>query len=183
MITNREEILKDSIILISRFNDEAEEFSLGQETPWVAEIIDKISADYEPETEQVKDIKVDLKLTRNSNGEYGEYLFVEGEVSGSYIATCIRCLVDTPQNFTKEFKGAFINGRLENEPEYEEIDEIFVNNQQADLFFHQRGKANLNDIVAEACFMAVDHYPVHAEDCKGLCHTCGINLNTDTCKH
>lgn len=177
--------LKDQVVLINKFKDGGEEFILDQEnTPWLDQVIDSITNEFEPEDQSAeKVISVDLKLKRDSNGTFGEYLFIEGSLKAKYMATCIRCLTDTQQDIESEFIGAYINKRFEDDPEYEEVDEIFIENQQADLFFHDRGKADLMDIVKEATFLAADRYPLHIEDCKGLCQTCGCDLNTETCGH
>jgi uncharacterized protein len=179
--------LAKSVLLISKLRDEqVNSFKLTPEnTPWLESVLDNIKKEFEPEQtpEGVESIEVNLTLKRDSNAEVGEYLYVEGVAKGGYQATCVRCLIDTPQSFEKEFKGAYINKRYEDDPEYEDIDEIFVNNETADLFFHDRGKADLVDVVTEACFLGTNRYPLHHEDCKGLCHTCGTDLNTGTCKH
>lgn len=179
--------LAESVLLISKLRDEQETgLKLTTEnTPWLEGILDNIKKEFEPEEipEGAENIEVNLTLKRDSNSEFGEYLYVEGMVKGGYQATCVRCLIDTPQQFEKEFKGAYINKRYEDDPEYEEIDEIYINNETADLFFHDRGKADLVDVITEACFLGTTRYPLHDENCKGLCHTCGTDLNTGTCKH
>ncbi len=179
--------LAESVILISKFRDAEEtSFVLNRENaPWLTKILDNIKNEFEPDSvpEGTENIEIELTLKRDSNSTFGEYLYLEGIARGGYQATCVKCLVDTPLTFEKEFKGAYVNKRYEDDPEYEEVDEIFINNETADLFFHDRGKADLVDIVTEACFLGTTRYPLHDEDCKGLCHTCGIDLNTDSCKH
>jgi uncharacterized protein len=187
LFSKQDNPVAEPILLISKLRDEQETaLKLNREnTPWLSGILDNIKNEFEPDEvpEGIENIEVDIVLKRDSNAEYGEYLYVEGIAKGGYQATCVRCLIDTPQKFEKTFKGAYINKRYEDDPEYEEIDEIYVNNQTADLFFHDRGKADLIDVVTEACFLATNRYPLHHEDCKGLCPTCGIDLNTDTCEH
>ncbi|MCL1909850.1 MAG: DUF177 domain-containing protein [Kiritimatiellaeota bacterium] len=40
---------------------------------------------------------------------------------------------------------------------------------------------DLTEEVREAIILAFPGYPVCREDCKGLCMTCGTNLNERTC--
>lgn len=186
-IVNKENnFLKDPTILISRVGDEFETYQLtDKDCTWVKEILAGITKDFEPEVkpEGLEHLNVELSLKNSRDFTFGEHLIVKGKVSGAYTATCIRCLVDTPQEFEAEFTGAYINKRYEDDPEYEEIDEIYISDEMADMFFHERGKANLKEAVAENCFLAINHYPLHEEDCKGLCQICGVDLNSETCEH
>lgn len=186
-IVNKENsFLKDSTILISRVGDEFESYQLtDKDCNWVKEILDGITKDFEPEVkpEGFENLKVELDLKNSRDYTFGEHLIVKGKVSGAYTATCIRCLIDTPQSFESEFTAAYVNKRYEDDPEYEEVDEIFVSDVMADMFFHDRGKADLKESVAECCFLAINHYPVHDADCKGLCQICGTDKNSDTCEH
>ncbi|MFG1482827.1 DUF177 domain-containing protein [Halobacteriovorax sp. HFRX-2_2] len=178
--------LKDSTILISRVGDEFETYQLtDKNNEWVKSILDGITKDFDPEVkpEGFEHLNVELQLKNARDYTFGEHLIVKGKASGAYTATCVRCLLDTPQEFETEFTCAFINKRYEDDPEYEEIDEIYISDETADMFFHDRGKADLREAVAENCFLAINHYPVHDADCKGLCQTCGVDLNTDSCGH
>jgi uncharacterized protein len=40
---------------------------------------------------------------------------------------------------------------------------------------------DLGEAIRQQLVLAVDLIPLCREDCKGLCPTCGVNLNTDTC--
>jgi len=39
------------------------------------------------------------------------------------------------------------------------------------------------DAVREAVILSVPGKPLCREDCRGLCHVCGANLNEETCAH
>lgn len=177
---------KDETVLISKFTDRVEEFTLNLEnTPWLTKVMEKITKDFD-KSEFPKDcekLEVDLKYKRDLDREFGEYFWISGKIHGNYYANCIRCLVNVPMSFESEFKGAYINQHFEKQEEFQELDDLYIAGEMADLHFHVRGKANIADIIAEAVFLAVDHYPLHDADCKGLCHTCGIDLNKGTCEH
>ena len=153
--TSQDNPLKDKIVLISKFSDDGDRLELStQNTPWLAQILDKTTEDIITDTPECdKEINVDLTLQRGSDNVFGEYLFVSGKVSANYTATCVRCLIDTDQEINHEFTGAYVNKRFEDDPEYEDVDVIFINDAQADLFFHDRGKADIADIIKEATFL------------------------------
>lgn len=173
-------------VLISKFTDRLTEYEMTMnDTPWLQEAMDKITSDFDKSEfpENCESLDVSIKVKKDSEGIFGEYLWAEGSASGQYYANCIKCLKDIPQSFDTEFKGVFINSRLEKDPDFEELDEVYINGQMANIYFHERGKANISDIIKEVVFLAVDHYPLHDPECKGLCHTCGIDLNNATCAH
>lgn len=177
---------KDETVLISKFTDRVEEFTLDLEnTPWLHKIMDKITADFDKTEfpENCEKLEVKVKYKRDLEDIYGEYFSISGQITGNYYANCVRCLINVPMKFKTDFKGAYINQHFEKDEEYAELDEIYIDGDTADLHFHNRGKANIADIIAEATFLAIDHYPIHDAECKGLCYTCGIDLNKGTCNH
>lgn len=178
--------LKDPTILISRVSDDYETYHLtDKDNSWIKEVLDNITKDFEPEVkpEGFEHLNVELNIKNARDYTFGEHLILKGKVEGAYTATCVRCLVDTPQTFSTEFTCAFVNKRYEDDPEYEDVDEIYISEEMADMFFHERGKANLKEAIAENCFIAINHYPLHDANCQGLCQTCGNNKNTETCGH
>lgn len=176
----------DEVVLISKFTDRLEEIHMDLEnTPWLHKVMDKITQDFDKDEfpANCEKLEVDIKYKRDLEDICGEYLWVEGKAQGSYYANCIRCLTNVPMSFECEFKGAYINSRLENNDDFVDLDEVWINSQLADLHFHVKGKANIRDIVSENVFLAVNQYPVCNESCKGLCHTCGVDLNKVDCGH
>lgn len=177
---------KDETVLISKFTDKIEEYTLDLEnTPWLTKVMDKITKDFDKSDfpENSEKLAVSLKYKRDLDREFGEYFWISGKISGSYFANCVRCLINVPMKFESDFKGAYINQHFEKQEEFAELDELYLAGETVDLHFHIRGKANIADIISEATFLAVDHYPLHDAECKGLCHTCGIDLNSGTCEH
>ena len=186
IINKDNSFLKDATILISRVSDEYENYKLtDKDNDWVKAILDNITKDFEPDIkpEGFEKLEVELSIKNARDFTFGEHLMLKGSVKGAYTATCVRCLIDTPQEFSSEFTCAFVNKRYEDDPEYEEVDEIFISEETADMYFHDRGKADLKEAITENCFVVINHYPLHDAECKGLCQTCGTDINTETCGH
>lgn len=174
------------IINISLFDEEPESYEFDQKnSEWVGEILKEIENDFFDEELPKGEgkIQTNLEVKRLVNNIYGEHLIVRGEAKGQYYAACVRCLDPSFQEFECDFRVAFINSRYEKEPEYEEITHIFADGEDVELYFHEKGKANVKEMLHEQVYMHLEPLPLHAEDCKGLCGQCGSNLNKDNCGH
>ncbi len=97
----------------------------------------------------------------------GEIISLEGKVTGVLELTCSRCL----KNFNYDIQ-LDINEKLTNNPENKDDEIIFINND----------KLNLTEIVENNIIMSLPIQRLCQEDCKGLCASCGSDLNLGECK-
>lgn len=165
--------------------DETINYELDDNCSWVADLYNELEEETDREEDGYKPgfIKVELTLKRKSEKPFGDMLLVRGHVKSDYTAACVRCLALTPQSVEVDFQCAFVNSRLENDPEYEELDDIFTENEEWDLYFYEKGNADVAEMVHEQLYMSVNQFPLHDEHCLGLCTECGTDLNTGSCKH
>jgi len=114
-------------------------------------------------------LHVSLQVTGNEGG-----ITVDGELSIDWELACSRCLDPVKEHtvipFFEQFKPASESDEGENEDE-EEDDVIAVAGDRLDL----------KPFVEEALLLFMPFAPLCSDDCKGLCHTCGQNLNEHTC--
>lgn len=113
-------------------------------------------------TVPVKDgISLKLNLEKIANNE----ILLTGFINATLIINCDRCNEPTEYHLEADFsKEVRIDMVVEDE-------EAFINGYNLDL-----EKLALNEIYV--------NYPMKAlcnEDCKGICNTCGTNLNTGDC--
>ncbi len=94
-------------------------------------------------------------------GRHSAYL--EGEISYSITADCTRCLTTITKDFVVEFNEELEMNNLEG---YE------IKNDIIDLTKIVNDRIIMNDPVNFLC----------KEDCKGICASCGVNLNEEECK-
>lgn len=91
---------------------------------------------------------------------------VSGNVEGVLELTCSACTID----FETDFKLF--------------LDEVFrMQRTSPDDFIVEDGKVDLSGPLTDTIVLAIPPYPLHSPDCKGLCSTCGIDLNTQDCSH
>ncbi len=104
----------------------------------------------------------------------GEALQVEGSVQGTARTSCARCLEDVTIDFDGEIWGYFLTGGEDaaapegmDEDEYELLPDSHT--------------IDMGVLVKAAVLLELPLVPLCDADCKGLCPTCGANLNDGPC--
>ncbi len=101
---------------------------------------------------------------------------ISGRVKSEPQLECSRCLkrftygIDTALDIDLAPMSA-----MGNAPEHELI------GGELDLEFYRGDELEPLDFIKEQLLMSVPMVPVHAPDCKGLCPSCGADLNTGEC--
>ena len=104
----------------------------------------------------------------------GQELFFQGRIEGSVIGHCARCLEEYTFDLGKDFFIALV-------PKADLPGEVELTDDQLDLSFYEGDQIDLSPLVREQIILALPTRPLCRDDCKGLCPTCGANLNTQTC--
>lgn len=101
----------------------------------------------------------------------GGYIKLTAKASVGYDAVCARCLAPLHRNFSVDFERTVV-GKDTLENTADESDEYieFVNDGLV-----------IDETAAEELVMDFPTRELCREDCKGLCHKCGKNLNDGDC--
>ncbi len=118
-------------------------------------------------------IQGDMTVTR----EY-DAIRVTGRVTAPLALSCSRCLADftsfVDTNFTIFFrKAAAATSPVEDEVELGEMD-LLSSTYSGD-------EIDVTHEIEEQIAMEIPLKPLCNDDCRGLCHECGIDLNTSGC--
>ena len=110
------------------------------------------------------------------NGKIGvstteDGVVVEGQLSALTQLVCSRCLEDYWQPVEMKFTEIFSNHFLEGENGFDEQP------LPAD------GSIDLNPILRDYASLDIPIRQICRDDCKGLCQSCGQNLNQKDCGH
>jgi uncharacterized protein len=108
------------------------------------------------------DVELDLVLTSVSEGVY-----VSGNVRGSLVGECGRCLNEISESF--EISLAELYAYADSTTE-ETTDEDEVGRMQGDLF-------DLEPAVRDAVVLTLPVTPLCRPDCPGLCPECGVHFD------
>jgi DUF177 domain-containing protein len=116
-------------------------------------------------------VDVDLTYYRS-----GQELFFDGRFSGTFEGYCSRCLKNYTFELDKDFDFVLTPAPAASERGAEEL-----NPEDLGLSHYSTEEINLAPLIAEQVMLALPTRPLCAEDCRGLCGSCGANLNTDPC--
>ena len=104
----------------------------------------------------------------------GQELFFQGHIDGSVIGHCARCLEEYTFQLGKDFFIVLV-------PRANMPEEVELSGDELDLSFYEGDQVDLSPLVREQIILALPTRPLCRDDCKGLCASCGVNLNTQAC--
>jgi uncharacterized protein len=117
----------------------------------------------------VAPLRVDASLYRAERD-----LFFDGSVEGDATGTCARCLEPFPLHVSKPFSVILT-------PEKRLAGEIELAPGDLAQSFYSGPDLDLTPLVYEQILLALPTRPLCAEECRGLCPSCGVNRNTEQC--
>jgi len=116
-------------------------------------------------------IRVDLVVNRDQ-----DVILVDGDVTGTLRFRCSRCLEPCAQPVRLSVHQALA-------PAVDHPTEGHHQLNAADLeqWYYRDGGVETNDVVREQLLLAIPMRVVCRADCRGLCASCGRNLNEGAC--
>lgn len=103
----------------------------------------------------------------------GGALLVTGTVEADARTQCVRCLEDADIHIDGEIEGYFLLSAQDAPPDDMDADEFDILPDDKHI--------DVAPLIQAAILLELPLVPICSEDCKGLCSTCGANLNTETC--
>jgi uncharacterized protein len=105
----------------------------------------------------------------------GKRIIIEGSVSTSLLVQCDRCLEPFSWDLSKDFRIFLslspFNGGVD----------VELSEDDLNLEFIQGNFLELEQIIKEQIILSLPMKTLCSAECKGLCATCGSNLNIKTC--
>ncbi len=108
----------------------------------------------------------------------GEEIRIVGSLGTTMEQICSRCLEPALSEISKSFDLFF---RERDEQMFDEDNEIELTEEDTRTAFFTGTQLMIGDILKEQVLLALPMKPLCKVDCKGLCPTCGTNLNLGTC--
>lgn len=105
----------------------------------------------------------------------GADLFFHGRVTGTIEGHCSRCLKSYAFRLDKEFD--FVLAPDTSSPKNKEL-----NAGELGLSFYRGDELNLEPLIREQVLLALPTRPLCDENCRGLCPSCGVDLNEKACR-
>lgn len=113
----------------------------------------------------ISDVSVD-----GTAEKLADIYYISGIVKAILKLRCVRCLNEFEYHIELDFKESFI---------HQDIDLGFE--QEDDIQIIDSDSIDLSRTIEETVSLAIPYVPLCREDCNGLCPTCGVDLNCETC--
>ena len=123
------------------------------------------------ENKEFKSQRIEFKEPVKAKGtvkNVGGVLVLEMEVSGSFSSVCDRCL----KEITGTIKFSEEQSYVKSESEEKGEDALVITDKKIDLY----------DLTVKGVFANLPSKNLCSDDCKGICHKCGADLNLEECK-
>ena len=120
-----------------------------------------------------------IRTALNAN-RIDEMVQVKGEVNTQARLPCGRCLREYETPLKSRFDLTYVNRIPEIDPR-EEQEEFEISAEEMGLIYFEGEEINLQDGIQEQVILSLPIKALCREDCKGLCSSCGKNLNQSDC--
>lgn len=128
--------------------------------------------------------ELELEFKKIHHPEFTQILLVKGNFEATLKEHCVKCLTPLKSQIDLPLNMAFIAEQYIGDSFWEETLEYPFENHLFEIFYRgQREKVDLKDAISQTIEENRNPYPLHSSDCKGLCSTCGVDLNQTICSH
>lgn len=164
MTTASEQKLTPQLNLIKFPLNTSIDYELNEETEWVQKLLiemnenatDKKPLEWLAETY----LSLDLTLTKKFKNEYGEYLLVKGSFAIKFVTESVRTLKTVYEEQEQEFNAVFLDEAVLKTEDFKELDEVWLDNDNYDIYPLQKSNANIAEMLHERLFLSRDLYPL-----------------------
>jgi len=111
-----------------------------------------------------------IRVTGRLSAAGGERYYFSGHFEGEVSGECRRCLTDVTESVEEDAQLLFVEADTEGADD----PDVYVVDPRA-------YELDLRPALREQWLLAVPAFVQCREDCKGLCPTCGTDLNTGAC--
>lgn len=137
---------------------------------------DKITFDFTEDITHLVDelnqvIEIFPVRAKGEANKLADIYTVKGNVSTNLTLKCSRCLTNYDHELEAEFDEVFIPNDIETDWDMEKENVHVLFGDEIDL----------SPIIEETVILSIPYIPVCDKECKGLCPSCGTNLNKETC--
>jgi len=118
-------------------------------------------------------VSIDIKACRIE-----DRVVVEGTLKSRVVVACSRCL----ENFESSLEASLAIEYREGQAPAEVVGGP-INDDEVDVNWFTPPWLDMGEDFRQVLLLEVPAFPVCREDCKGLCPSCGANLNREPCGH
>ena len=139
-------------------------YELTPKQDWVRELLLELNekADGKSPEEYLEDsnLQVELKIKKNFNKEFGDLLLVKLNLTTQFHTQCIRTLENMEDSLEVSVNTCFMDKKNESNEELSEELEIYEDQEVHELYFYEKGFADLKEMIHEQIYLNINQYPV-----------------------
>ena len=143
-------------------------YKLDQTCDWAKSLLVELNEKADEKSTEEKlsktDISIELEIKKFYKSQYGEYIIVNVQFSSHYLTQCVRTLEEMEDSLHFEVNTCFLDKQHEKREEFEDQMEIYEDNQLNELYFFDKGFADLKEMIHEQIFLNINQYPVKNTD-------------------
>ena len=144
-------------------------FSFSSQDTWFRDVIkDSLNEIY---------LKDSIATAHVEVSKADEAVFINGDIKIPYQTACNRCLENVSGSIDEKFIMTLVPA-LEIEVEEEEKK---LEKEDLKFGYYKDEEVDIGEILREEIILSTPIKFICSENCKGLCPSCGINLNQGTC--
>jgi uncharacterized protein len=145
-------------------------FQFSENEAWVREVVGRLE---KQGTRLVGQVAIQLVLTKLEPDYY-----LRGQLAFSVEQTCGRCAeaFTLPIVQTVELGLAHVKTKKPNH------DELSEESDELDVVYFEGFDIDLAPLIEEQILLSIPYAPICRADCKGICQTCGADLNLGRCR-
>src|SRR5687768_4837966 len=134
---------------------------------------------YQPEELDLVDDRVTLNGPVTVTGSVrrsGTEVIVNGRLSSLVSVECDRCLKTVELPISAKFSVDYITGK-----DYESSQAAELTAEDLDVSVFDGEAIDVDELVKEQILLSIPDRALCREDCKGICSTCGADMNAGAC--
>lgn len=139
------------------------DYFLDKSIDWLAELLKELNENTSqlPEEELLKRSRLDVNLNVKKcfKPQMGEYLLVKGKIDAAFFTDCVRTLTLMKDEVNVEFQCCLLDKALESDDQYNDQIEIYTDNELFDLYYYERRKVDLKELIHEQIYLNKNPYP------------------------
>lgn len=139
------------------------EVSIDNNTIWARDILKELNenADAKSPEQFLEETSIQIKIdiVKKFKNELSEYFLVTGEIEASYVTKCVKTLKDMSQSLIVDIKACFVDLSLEDNEQFKDQTETFIDNDLYELYFYSERKISLKEPINELIYLNIEQYP------------------------
>lgn len=139
------------------------ELSLDENTPWLKDLLDELCEgltvdDYE-QGEEIPSISFEGLIKKEQDDKVKDFVILEGQLNVLFYTLCVKSGTVITDQIEASIDAAFIHSAMKEQMGLDDEVDIFLLNKEFELYYLEKGKADIKPVLSELAFVNKNPYP------------------------